>query len=217
MGVSGSTGASKSSVINALMDEETLARTNCIHKTKEMLKDFTAPALLAERLTADILGTTKFINQRTPGAFHPKLQQYMDSKEKVTGDDKDWRKRKRWHASLIEYWPLIEVRGSTPKLMPCLLVQLLLTCLVWVDSNASRAAVAQNYMKHCTRLSIVVLITRAIDAKAAKTFLGDTFEFQLKFDGGLSTMTLYAQKRMTSVMEAVQSLELPDEFSLLSF
>lgn len=51
------------------------------------------------------------------------------------------------------------------------------------DSNAARAAVAQGYMKQCTGLWIVAPINRAVDDKAAKNLLGDTFKRQLKFDG----------------------------------
>lgn len=44
------------------------------------------------------------------------------------------------------------------------------------DSNAARAAVAQGYMKQCTRLWIVAPINRAVDDEAAKTLLGETFK-----------------------------------------
>lgn len=55
------------------------------------------------------------------------------------------------------------------------------------DSNAARAAVAENYMKECTGLWIVAPITRAVDDKAAKTLLGESFKRQLKMDGGFSS------------------------------
>lgn len=83
------------------------------------------------------------------------------------------------------------------------------------DSNAARAAVAENYMKQCTGLWIVAPINRAVDDKAAKSLLGESFKRQLKMDGGFSTYVskqnlnynvltgnieslLYAVKRMTS-------------------
>jgi len=56
------------------------------------------------------------------------------------------------------------------------------------DSNAARAAVAEGYMKNCTGLWIVAPINRAVNDKAAKSLLGDTFKRQLKYDG-MSTMT----------------------------
>ena len=83
------------------------------------------------------------------------------------------------------------------------------------DSNAARAAVAENYMKQCTGLWIVAPINRAVDDKAAKSLLGESFKRQLKMDGGFSTYVkgkptysqytnwiieslLYVVKRMTS-------------------
>ena len=54
------------------------------------------------------------------------------------------------------------------------------------DSNAARAAVAEGYMKQCTGLWIVAPINRAVDDKAAKSLLGESFKRQLKMDGGFS-------------------------------
>lgn len=81
------------------------------------------------------------------------------------------------------------------------------------DSNAARAKVAENYMKQCTGLWIVAPINRAVDDKAAKTLLGETFKRQLKMDGGFSTVTFICSKTDDiSVMEATDSLGLEDEF-----
>lgn len=55
------------------------------------------------------------------------------------------------------------------------------------DSNAARAAVAENYMKQCTGVWVVAPINRAVDDKAAKSLLGESFKRQLKMDGGFST------------------------------
>jgi len=55
------------------------------------------------------------------------------------------------------------------------------------DQNAARAAVAESYMKQCTGLWIVAPITRAVDDKAAKDLLGESFKRQLKMDGGYSS------------------------------
>lgn len=52
------------------------------------------------------------------------------------------------------------------------------------DANAARAAVAEGYMKQCTGLWIVAPINRAVDDKAAKSLLGESFKRQLKMDGG---------------------------------
>lgn len=96
------------------------------------------------------------------------------------------------------------------------------------DSNAARAAVAENYMKECTGLWIVAPITRAVDDKAAKSLLGESFKRQLKMDGGFSTYVASSSQvpqltiavRITficsktddiSLMEAQESLGLDDE------
>lgn len=55
------------------------------------------------------------------------------------------------------------------------------------DQNAARAAVAESYMKQCTGLWIVAPITRAVDDKAAKDLLGESFKRQLKMDGGYNS------------------------------
>ena len=56
-------------------------------------------------------------------------------------------------------------------------------------------------------------INRAVDDKAAKTLLGETFKRQLKMDGGFSTVTFICSKTDDiSVMEAMDSLGLEDEF-----
>jgi len=77
------------------------------------------------------------------------------------------------------------------------------------DSNAARAAVAEGYMKQCTGLWIVTPITRAVDDKAAKNLLGETFRRQLKFDGTYSAVTFICSKSDDiSITEAIDSLEL---------
>jgi chromosome segregation ATPase len=80
------------------------------------------------------------------------------------------------------------------------------------DSNAARAAVAQGYMKQCTGLWIVAPINRAVDDKAAKTLLGESFKQQLKYDGGFSSVTFICSKTDDiSITEATDTLDLGDE------
>lgn len=64
-------------------------------------------------------------------------------------------------------------------------------------------------MKQCTGLWIVTPITRAVDDKAAKNLLGETFRRQLKFDGTYSAVTFICSKSDDiSITEAIDSLEL---------
>lgn len=68
------------------------------------------------------------------------------------------------------------------------------------DSNAARAAVAENYMKQCTGLWIVAPINRAVDDKAAKSLLGESFKRQLKMDGGFSTYVSKKKKTFAYIV-----------------
>ncbi|KAI8943413.1 hypothetical protein NX059_001425 [Plenodomus lindquistii] len=288
VGVVGNTGAGKSSVINALLDEERLVPTNCMRACtavvteiswnastsssdkyraeidfishadweKELhilLKEFltengtlsrdvsdpnsdagiawakfhsvypdiprdtlgecTVPRLMARPAIAEILGATKKIACAMPGRFYNDLQSYVDSKEKVTKKSKDKSKEKST-GTQMEYWPLIKVVKIYTK-SPALSTGACIVDLPGVhDSNAARAAVAQGYLKQCTGLWIVAPINRAVDDKAAKTLLGDTFKRQLKYDGGFSTVTFICSKTDDiSITEAIDSLELEEEIA----
>lgn len=80
------------------------------------------------------------------------------------------------------------------------------------DSNTARAAVAENYIKKCNALWITADIQRAINAKAAKQLLGDSFKRQLKYDGALSAVTFICTKADDILTTEVQnSLSIEDE------
>ncbi|PVH98719.1 hypothetical protein DM02DRAFT_719195 [Periconia macrospinosa] len=187
---------------------------------KDMLSDWTIEKLMREKTVLDCLGTTKHLSSAFPDRFYKQLQKYVDSKEKPTGkkDKKDKEKKdKTKNASpAIEYWPLIkEVRIYTKA--KALETGAVVVDLPGVhDSNAARAAVAERYMKQCTGLWIVAPITRAVDDKAAKNLLGDTFKRQLKYDGTYSNVTFICSKTDDiSITEATDSLDLHNEISTL--
>lgn len=290
VGVVGNTGAGKSSVINALLDEERLVPTNCMRactavvteiswnesndpfsryraeiefispedwekEVATLMKEFlnengtlsrdvsdqnsdagiawakfhavypkiardsldkcTVPGLMDER-GLSVLGTTKTINTAQPFRFYSELQKYVDSKEKVTKKDKDKITEKQSKTFEMEYWPLIKVVKIYTK-ADALSTGAVIVDLPGVhDSNAARAAVAQGYIKQCTGLWIVAPITRAVDDKAAKTLLGDSFKTQLKYDGGFSNVTFICSKTDDiSITEAIDTLELEDEVERL--
>jgi len=82
------------------------------------------------------------------------------------------------------------------------------------DSNAARAAVAEGYLRQCSDLWIVAPITRAVDDKAAKNLLGETFRRQLKYDGSYSAVTFICSKTDDiSITEAIDSLGLGDQMT----
>ena len=279
IGVVGNTGAGKSSVINAMLDEERLVPTNCMRactavvteisynyhqqpycaeiefisaedwakelnvlfqdlldgdgkvsrecanedtdagvayakikavypqKTKEDISNSSIDGLLRE--VSHILGNKRDIKEHDSLIFYKKLQTYVDSKEKSTGKkDKDGRKEKRER----EFWPLIRVVRLYVK-SPALATGAVIVDLPGVhDANAARAAVAEGYMKQCTGLWIVAPINRAVDDKAAKSLLGESFKRQLKMDGGFSAVTFICSKTDDiSLTEAQDSLGLDEE------
>ena len=80
------------------------------------------------------------------------------------------------------------------------------------DSNAARAAVAENYIKVCNGLWITADIQRAINSKAAKQLLGDSFKRQLQYDGAFSAVTFICTKADDILTTEVQkSLNIEDE------
>ena len=71
---------------------------------------------------------------------------------------------------------------------------------------------AQRYLKQCTGVWVVAAINRAVDDKAAKTLLGESFRRQLKYDGGFSGVTFICSKTDDiSITEAIESLDLQDQ------
>lgn len=180
--------------------------------TQEMLSKATVASLMCEPKVKSILGTTERIVQATSQAFYRRLQQYVDSKERNAENFDENGSTLTDPNREFEYWPLIKVVKIYTK------AEALSTGAVVVDlpglhdSNAARAAVAESYMKQCTRLWIVAPITRAVDDKAAKTLLENTFRRQLKYDGTYSAVTFICSKTDDiSQTEATDSLKLGAE------
>jgi ribosome biogenesis GTPase A len=280
VGVVGNTGAGKSSVINAMLDEERLVPTNCMRActavvteisynheeipyraeiefitekdwekelqvlfsdlldsngnvsreasnqdseagvayakikavypkyTHEMLQKTTAEKLLKHPAVQKVLGGKKDIADSNPTVFYKHLQSYVDSKEKTTGVENKPAKP----SMEMEYWPLIKVVRIYVKAAALSTGAVIVDLPGVHDSNAARARVAEGYMKQCTGLWIVAPITRAVDDKAAKSLLGETFKRQLKMDGGFDSVTFICSKTDDiSILEAQESLGLEQE------
>lgn len=279
VGVVGNTGAGKSSVINALLDEERLLPTNCLRactaspteisynrsddpdelyraeiefiaaedwikelvtlftdlfddgkisrdcnnpeteagiayakiksvypsKTNQMIADSSPERLANEPAVWGVLGSVKKLRSSTAKELYHGMQRYVDSKEKDYHLKKD---------VAMEYWPLIRVVRIYTK-ADALSTGAVIVDLPGVqDSNAARAAVAQQYMKACTGLWIVAPINRAVDDKTAKSLLGDSFKRQLKYDGIYSAVTFICSKTDDiSVTEAAESLNMESDVS----
>lgn len=152
-------------------------------KTKEDIANSSIERMLNDAAVSNILGTTKIVEENENLKFYRQLQKYVDSKEKTTGNkDKDKKGSKE-----IEFWPLIKVVRLFVK-SAALATGAVIVDLPGVhDANAARAAVAEGYMKQCSGLWIVAPIIRAVDDKAAKNLLGESFKRQLKMDGGFNS------------------------------
>ncbi|MCJ1400989.1 hypothetical protein MMC11_004200 [Xylographa trunciseda] len=176
-------------------------------KTKEDISNSNVKKMLQD--VSHVLGQTRKIRESESLMFYKRLQHFVDSKEKVTGKkDKD----KKNEPKEMEFWPLIKVVRIFVK-SPALATGAVIVDLPGVhDANAARAAVAEGYMKQCTGLWIVAPIIRAVDDKAAKNLLGESFKRQLKMDGGFSSVTFICSKTDDiSLTEASDSLGLDEE------
>lgn len=114
--------------------------------TREMLQNSSVEQLMRHPNVKNVLGSKREIAELDSLRFYKKLQFFVDSKEKTTGEkDKDKKP-----ARDLEFWPLIKVIHLYVK------AEALSTGAVIVDlpgvhdSNAARAAVAEGYMKQCT-------------------------------------------------------------------
>lgn len=182
-------------------------------KTKDELANTTVERLMNEPEVKALLGTTQKIQNSRPVPFYRALQHYVDSKEKATEDEK--KKKAKGEKKQMECWPLIKVVRIYTK-ADALSTGAVIVDLPGVhDSNAARAAVAAGYMKQCTGLWIVAPINRAVDDKAAKSLLGESFKRQLKYDGTYSRITFICSKTDDiAIMEASDSLGLEEEMTV---
>jgi ribosome biogenesis GTPase A len=196
--------------------------------TKEELAQSTIERLMKDETVNAVLGKSINVKESRPAQFYKRLQHYVDSKEKSQALKKKDREeakaakeagiskeKGRQAPREMEYWPLIKVVKIQTK------AEALSTGAVIVDlpgvhdANAARASIAEGYMKQCTGLWIVAPINRAVDDKAAKSLLDESFKRQLKYDGTYSRVTFICSKTDDiSITEASDSLNLQDEMAV---
>lgn len=184
--------------------------------TKEDISDSSVEALMKHRNVSGLLGSSRSIEETECPTFYRKLQSFVDSKEKTTKSEKDKSEKEKSKPREMEFWPLIKVVRLYVR-APALSTGAVIVDLPGVhDSNQARAAVAQGYMKQCSGLWICAPINRAVDDKAAKSLLGETFKRQLKMDGGYNSVTFICSKTDDiSLTEAQDSLGIDEELSPL--
>ena len=285
IGVVGNTGAGKSSVINAMLDEERLVPTNCMRActavvteisynyiddlyraevefitrqdwerelrvlfqdlldsqgkisreatntdseagvayakikavypkyTREMLQQSSVDELMKHENVQNILGQKRQITESESHAFYKRLQFFADSKEKTTNEKVKGKEKSS--GKEMEYWPLIKVIRLYVKAAALETGAVVVDLPGVHDSNAARSAVAEEYIKQCNGLWIVAPITRAVDDKAAKSLLGESFKRRLQMDGGFNTVTFICSKTDDiSLMECQESLGLEEMSNL---
>lgn len=132
-------------------------------KTKDEIANTSIDMMLRE--VSSVLGSTIPITEYDPTRFYSRLQHYVDSKEKATGEKKEKKKDRREPDR--EVWPLIRVVRIYVK-SAALSTGAVIVDLPGVhDANAARAAVAEDYIKKCTGLWIVAPINRWVGPSAS--------------------------------------------------
>lgn len=154
--------------------------------------------LAREPLVSAVLGSIKRLCSTSSQDLYEGLQKYIDSKEKKSSE--------------MEYWPLIKAVRIYCKASALSTGTVLVDLPGVQDSNAARAAVAENYIKMCNSLWITAGIDRAISNKAAQELLGNTFKRQMKYDGAFSGATFICTKSDDILTAEVEkSLNVEDE------
>ncbi|KAJ4414149.1 hypothetical protein N0V82_008116 [Gnomoniopsis sp. IMI 355080] len=171
------------------------------HQTKALLVNSNPDDMAQESAVRDVLGNVKYLAATDAATLLKELQHYVDSKEKSTVQE-----------TTMEYWPLIKVIRVYCKAHALATGAVIVDLPGVQDSNAARAAVAAKYLQFCTGIWITAAIQRAVDDKAAKVLLGDSFKRQLKFDGTYSAVTFICTKTDdVLVSEVSRSLSLDEE------
>ncbi|KAI4596491.1 hypothetical protein KJ359_005245 [Pestalotiopsis sp. 9143b] len=164
----------------------------------------------------EFLGTTKKVSASSVEAFYPQLQQYVDSTQ---GKSSKKGKRKKGEPKPEkkpeknpEYWPMVKVVRVYTKARALSTGARIVDLPGVQDSNAARAAVADQYIQNCTGLWIVAPIARAVSDKTAQHLLGERFKLQVKYDNSYSAITFIASKADDiSISEALRDFDLSEE------
>lgn len=186
-------------------------------------------------LAGKVLGETVVIENEDPRVFSRDLAAYIDSKGKkkrtpnpnnngnASGSSGDVKGKAPMRTifdnsitsspSAIEYWPFVRVVRIYVKAKSLSTGATLVDLPSIIDSNAPRAAVAEEYMQKCAAHWIVSPINRAIDERVARELLSPNLRLQLHMDGAVDTLTFVCTKTddvsVSEVQEALLRRDLP--------
>ncbi|PSC69626.1 tat pathway signal sequence [Micractinium conductrix] len=231
IGVVGDTGAGKSSMLNALLEEEEVlpqngmrACTACVvevsyvsHAHYQAEIEFMTEGEWMEQVErpwGDLLGEDGLPQlargDRPPDSrsMHGAAQAVLDA----TRPPGTWAARcPKNRRDEVATWALVKVCRIAHN-WPLLASGAQLVDLPGVrDANAARGAVAEAYLKRCNAIWIAADITRAVDNKTAKDLLGDSFRRQMMLDGQFNAISFVATKA-DNIMprEVIDSLGVQD-------
>lgn len=192
-----------------------------------------------EILAGEVLGETVMIENEDPRVFSRALAAYIDSKGKKKRTPNPSNKNPNGNASsdvkgkapmrtifdnsitsspsATEYWPFVRVVRIYVKAKALSTGATLVDLPSIIDSNAQRAAVAQEYMQKCHAHWIVSPINGAINERVARDLLSPNLRLQLHMDvggGGLvDDLTFVCTKTddvsVSEVQEALLRRDLP--------
>ncbi|KAG9737576.1 hypothetical protein KCU73_g9964, partial [Aureobasidium melanogenum] len=201
IGVVSNTRARKSSVINAILDEERLNPSEDESSKYRAEIEFIKPAEWEKELRVlfeEIIDGSGNISREEKPELTKDSDDEDEDEDISKGTGEEDKKKKKTRKREQEFWPLIKVVRLYVKADALSTSAVLVDLPGVVDSN------------------IVSPINRAVDDKAAKNLLGSAFRRQLKFDGTYSAITFICSKTDDiSNTEAADSLGLRDEFEEL--
>ena len=152
--------------------------------------------LACQRRITGALGTVRKLRADSAAAFRRQVECYVDSSN---------------DSGAISFWPLVKcVKLRSPHW------KLLATGLRLVDApgvnddNSARDGVVKRYLKEADAVWIVSNVKRAVNDKAAKSMLGDSFRRQLLMDGQYGQLVFVAtQSDVLVASEIADNLRLP--------